>query len=99
VFEIVVGTQNADGVGLKGDYHGLRIIGSRSPHDLFNDMTMRTVYAVEIADADHGWTKVTRHVVEIVERSHGKLLRRLLSLVVSRSSPVVSEERLLRSRQ
>src|ERR1039458_6891309 len=75
-FQVVIGTQDAGGVGLEGDSHRLRVSGFRSPHDLIQNMPVSAVYAVEVTDAEQRGTEVAGNIVEFVESSHPKAFYR-----------------------
>src|SRR5208282_3229163 len=73
--EIVIGTQDASGMRLEGDNHGLSVLSLRPAHDLIENMTVSTMYAVEVADAEQRRTEVAGDVVEFVESQHPKSAR------------------------
>ena len=69
-FQVVIGTQNAGWVGLKGDDHRLCVFGLRAPHNLVENHAVSAVHTVEVADADQCGTEVVGNIFEFVKGPH-----------------------------
>jgi hypothetical protein len=68
--QVVIGPQDAGGVGIKGDNHRLPAPGFRAPHDFVQNMAVSAVHTVEVTNADERGTEIAGNIVEFVESSH-----------------------------
>ena len=70
---VLTAVANPHRMRIEGNNHRLTVGRLRSPYDLIDHMPMRTVHAVEVADADDRGTEVARDVVELVKDFHVRL--------------------------
>src|SRR5215469_6508909 len=64
------GPQNPSRMRLKGDSNCLPPFGASPRNNLCKNLRMRPMYAVEVAYAEKGWTKIGRHILEFVKYLH-----------------------------